>query len=284
MRDAVAIAPSAMSPSAFADILVDGEDLSLEYAWIGAANAASPAIVFLHEGLGSVAMWKGYPATLCAATGMRGLVYSRHGYGRSTPRPRTQRRSVAFMHDEARKILPALLDKLGIVDMPWLLGHSDGGSIALLYASAFPERVAGVVTVAPHVFVEDLSIASIEQARTAYANTDLRRRLARYHDDPDSAFYGWNDIWLDPAFRTWNIERELSFIRCPVLAVQGEDDIYGTMAQIDAIAHQVPHARLLKLADCGHSPHLDQPVALTGAIEVFLRETASAPSRLAART
>ena len=148
---------------------------------------------------------------------------------------------------------------MGVDDPPWLFGHSDGASIALLYAAAFPERVAGVVAVAPHVFVEDVSVASIEQARDAYAATDLRQRLARYHDDPDSAFCGWNDIWLDPAFRAWNIEDMLPRIRCPVLAVQGEDDEYGTMAQIDAIARRVPQARLLKLPACGHSPHRDQP-------------------------
>ena len=176
------------------------------------------------------------------------------------------------MHEQAHAVLPALLARLGIEDPPWLFGHSDGGSIALLYAAAFPARVAGLVAVAPHVFVEDVSVASIEQARIAYEATDLRRRLARYHDDPDSAFRGWNDIWLDPAFRAWDIEECLPRIRCPVLAVQGEDDEYGTMAQVDAIARNVPQARLLKLPACGHSPHRDQPRALTDAVVAFLNE------------
>lgn len=267
----------------FVDVDIDGAMSRLEYAWIDAARTDAPLIVFLHEGLGSVAMWKGYPEALCAAAGTRGLVYSRHGYGRSTPRPSTQRWPVGFMHDEAHNVLPALFERLGIGDRPWLFGHSDGASIALLYASAFPERAAGVVAVAPHVFVEDLSLASIEQARIAYTRSDLRHRLARYHDDPDSAFYGWNDIWLDPAFRDWNIENCLPGIRCPLLAVQGEDDVYGTMAQVDAIARHVPQAKVLKLAGCGHSPHRDQPAALTAAVAAFVREGMDGPSRLAAR-
>ena len=142
------------------------------------------------------------------------------------------------MHREAHAVLPALLAALEVDRAPWLFGHSDGGSIALLHAARFPDRVAGVVALAPHLFVEDVSVASIEDARVAYATTDLKARLARYHDDPDSAFRGWNDIWLDPAFRAWNITAEIAAIRCPVLAIQGEDDQYGTMAQIDAIAAQ----------------------------------------------
>ena len=176
------------------------------------------------------------------------------------------------MHVQAEDVLPALFAQLGIDDPPWLFGHSDGASIALLYAAAHSERVAGLVAVAPHVFVEDVSVASIEQARIAYAGADLKHRLARYHDDPDSAFHGWNDVWLDPDFRSWNIESCLPRISCPVLAVQGEDDEYGTMAQVDAIARLVPQARLLKLPACGHSPHRDQPAALTDAVVTFLNE------------
>jgi len=267
----------------FADLLIDGRAQRLEYAWIGAKRADAPLIVFLHEGLGSLAMWKDYPQALCAAAGMRGLVYSRHGYGRSTPRPATQKWPVEFMHAEAQQVLPALFDRLGVEDPPWLFGHSDGASIALLYAAAFRTRVAGLVAVAPHVFVEDVSVTSIEQARIAYATTDLRQRLARYHDDPDSAFRGWNDIWLDPAFRAWNIEDCLPRIRCPLLAVQGEDDPYGTMAQVDAIARLAPHARLLKLPACGHSPHRDQPAALSEAVVAFLHQSAPAHIAMAAR-
>jgi pimeloyl-ACP methyl ester carboxylesterase len=263
----------------YVDLVVDGRPQRLEYAWVGGAHGDAPVIVFLHEGLGSLAMWKDFPQALCAAAGARGLVFSRYGYGRSTPRPAAEKWPVEFMHVQAERVLPALFAKLGLGRPPWLYGHSDGGSIALLHAAAFPERVAGLVAVAPHVFVEDVSVASIEAARVAYTGTDLPQRLARYHADADLAFRGWHDIWLDPAFRAWNIEDCLARIRCPVLAVQGEDDEYGTMAQIDAIARGVPHARLLKLPACRHSPHRDQPAALTEAVVAFLREPrqASAP-------
>ncbi len=270
----------------FADLDINGRVQRLEYGWIDASRRDAPLIVFLHEGLGSLAMWRDFPQALCAAAGMRGLVYSRYGYGRSTPKPLAEKWPVDFMHEQAHTVLPALFARLGIEDAPWLFGHSDGGSIALLYAAAFPARVAGLVAVAPHVFVEDVSVASIEQARIAYEATDLRRGLARYHDDPDSAFRGWNDIWLDPAFRAWDIEECLPRIRCPVLAVQGEDDEYGTMAQVDAIARNVPQARLLKLPACGHSPHRDQPRALTDAVVAFLNEHRQVPVRpaMAARS
>jgi pimeloyl-ACP methyl ester carboxylesterase len=176
------------------------------------------------------------------------------------------------MHRQAYDVLPALFAAVAMHPRPWLFGHSDGASIALLYAAAFPDRVAGVIAVAPHLFVEDVSVRNIEAARVAYHTADLRARLARYHDDPDSAFWGWNDIWLDPAFRAWNIETEIANIRCPVLAVQGTDDEYGTMAQIDALAARVANVSLVKLADCGHSPHRDQPERLTEAVVGFVRK------------
>ncbi|MGH6608827.1 MAG: alpha/beta fold hydrolase, partial [Burkholderiaceae bacterium] len=157
-------------------------------------------------------------------------------------------------------------------DPPWLIGHSDGGSIALIYAAGFPERVAGLIVLAPHVFVEDLSITSIERARETYLTTDWKVKLARYHSDTDSAFWGWNDVWLDPAFRSWSIESLLSKISTPVLAIQGEDDEYGTMAQVDSIANHVSTAHLLKLPDCGHSPHRDQPQKVIDAIVNFVRQ------------
>ena len=280
---ATATRPAAAATSAggIADIVVADRTLAIEYGWMGTEDPAAPLIVFLHEGLGSLGMWKDYPQSLCAAAGVRGLVYSRPGYGRSTPRAPGEKWPVDFMHRQALDVLPALLAHCGIVRPPWLLGHSDGASIALLHAAAFPERVAGVIAVAPHIFVEDVSIRSIEAARTVYRTTDLPARLARYHADPDSAFWGWNDIWLDPAFRTWNIEDRLPLIRCPVLAVQGEDDEYGTMAQIDDLARHVPQAQLVKLVRCGHSPHRDQPAALNGAIAAFLRRYPAAPSTTA---
>ena len=163
---------------------------------------------------------------------------------------------------QAREVLPALLAKIAPNTRPWMFGHSDGGSIALIHAALFPEKVAGAIVAAPHIFVEDVSIASITQTRETYLQTDFRNKLARYHDDPDSAFWGWNDIWLDPAFRAWTIEALLPQITCPLIAIQGIDDEYGTMAQIDGIARAVSHAQLIKLEHCGHSPHRDQPQAV----------------------
>jgi pimeloyl-ACP methyl ester carboxylesterase len=260
-----------MSEAQTVRIAPAGRSLDIEIAWVGAAHSAAPPLVFLHEGLGSVAMWKDFPARLCQHLGLRGLVYSRFGYGRSTPRPAGERFPVRFMEREAREVLPALLDALGI-ERAQLFGHSDGGSIALLAAAALPGRIGAVVAVAPHVFVEPISVTSIAAARTAYLEQGLRERLARYHDDVDSAFWGWNDVWLDPAFRDWNIEAELDAIRCPLLAVQGEDDEYGTLEQIHAIARRLPKTRLLALANCGHSPHRDRPEALIDAAGAFLRE------------
>jgi pimeloyl-ACP methyl ester carboxylesterase len=265
-----------------APLAAGGRALQIEYAWIDADRASAPLVVFLHEGLGSLAMWRDYPRQLCAAAGTRGLVYSRPGYGRSTPRAPDEKWPVDFMHRQAHDVLAALLAHFEIAERVWLFGHSDGASIALLFAAAYPDRVAGIIAVAPHIFVEEVSIRSIEAARTLYRTTDLRKRLVRFHADPDSAFFGWNDIWLDPAFRRWNIEDRVRHIRCPLLAVQGEDDEYGTMEQIEGIARLVPHARLEKLAACGHSPQRDQPAALTEAVVAFMR--AHAPRARAAST
>jgi pimeloyl-ACP methyl ester carboxylesterase len=247
-----------------------GRPVRIEYQWVGRAERTAPVIVFLHEGLGSVAMWRDFPAQLCEAAGARGLVYSRPGYGRSTPRTADEAWQPDFMHRQAREVLPALLRALD-VERPWLFGHSDGGSIALLYAAAFPDALQGAIVLAPHILVEEISVTSIAQAREAYRSTDLRARLARYHDDPDSAFWGWNDIWLAPAFRDWSIEGELAAIRCPLLAVQGLDDEYGTLEQVRGIARRVPQTQLLELPDCGHSPHKDQPEAVIAAVTAFLQ-------------
>lgn len=258
----------------FAQIQWAGRPVRLEYQWIAPQRVRAPLLVFLHEGLGSVAMWRDFPQHLCDAAACRGLVYSRPGYGRSTPRAADEAWDPDFMHRQAHEVLPALLETLGIdpaTDRLWLFGHSDGGSIALLHAARYPQAVAGLIVLAPHVMVEDISVTSIEQARTAYQTTDLRTRLARYHDDPDSAFWGWNDIWLKPAFRHWSITAELDTIRCPVLAVQGHDDEYGTMEQIREIARCVPRAELLELSDCGHSPHRDQPDRLIAAVTDFIQ-------------
>lgn len=250
-----------------------GRELAIEYTFVGVTHPDAPLIVFLHEGLGSVAMWRNFPAQLCAAIGARGLVYSRPGYGKSTPRPHSQKWGVDFMHVHARDMLPGFLAALGIDtahDKPWLFGHSDGGSIALLHAALFPQSVAGVIVAAPHIFVEDISVASIVQIREAYLQKDLRSKLARYHDDVDSAFWGWNNIWLNPEFRSWTIEALLPQITCPLLAIQGINDDYGTMAQIDRIARVVPHAQLVKIDDCGHSPHRDQAQLVINAVKDFI--------------
>lgn len=255
----------------FADITAGGRTLRIEHEWLAAERNDQPLMVFLHEGLGSLAMWKDFPQRLVDALGWRGLVYSRPGYGRSTPRAPGEAWAPDFMHHQAQQVLPALLAALGIDKPVFLFGHSDGASIALLHAAAFPDRVAGAVLLAPHIEVEDKAIASIEQAREAYAATDLHQRLAKYHDDPDSAFHGWNDIWLHPAFRGWNIAAELEAIRCPLLAIQGLDDEYGTLAQIHGIAAHVPGTTLLELPQCGHWPHRDQPERVIAAVQAFAR-------------
>ena len=244
----------------FVELEVDGRRLRIEHEWLGRERGDAPPLIFLHEGLGSRSMWRDFPQRLCDALACRGLVYSRPGYGRSTPRAPDEHWAPDFMHRQARQLLPALRQALGIEQPAWLLGHSDGGSIALLHAAHRPDAVAGLVVMAPHLFVEPLAVASIERARQAYRHGgDLRARLARHHDDVDSAFWGWNDIWLDPAFRAWNIEAELEAIRCPLLAIQGVNDEYGTLQQIRAIQARLPRTRLLELPQCGHSPHRDQP-------------------------
>ncbi|MDH4062544.1 MAG: alpha/beta hydrolase [Aquincola sp.] len=258
--------------SSFVEIAWAGRSVRIEHAWIDRRRRDAPLVVFLHEGLGSLSMWRDFPGRLCAAAGTRGLVYSRPGYGRSTPRTAEEAWGLDFMHRQAHEVLPALLEALHIDEPVWLFGHSDGGSIALLHAARFTDRVAGAVVLAPHILVEDLSVASIAKARDAYRDTDLRARLARYHDDPDSAFWGWNDIWLHPPFKQWSIEREIETIACPLLALQGIDDEYGTLEQIRGIARRLPKTRLLELPDCGHSPHRDQPERVISAVVAFLQE------------
>lgn len=246
---------------------IDGRRVEVVQLASAHPRAGAPAIVFLHEGLGSVSMWRDFPQRVADATGCEAIVYSRVGYGRSDPI--TDKRSVRYMHDEALHALPRLLDALG-VQAPILFGHSDGASIALIHAGGTRRDMTALVLMAPHVMVEDISVASIAQAKVAYETTDLRARLAKYHADVDSAFRGWNDIWLDPAFRAWNIEQYLPGIRCPILAIQGEDDEYGTMDQVERIARQCRDVDLVKLADCRHSPHKDQPEAVLAAVGEFV--------------
>ena len=230
-----------------------------------------PAIVLLHEGLGSVRLWRDFPAALADATGARVFAFSRFGHGESDPPPRP--RTPRFMHEEALDVLPAVLRAARIAE-PILVGHSDGASIALVNAATHPARA--VVAMAPHVFVEEMCLAEIRAAKRAYETEGLRARMARHHRDPDAAFYGWNDVWLDPAFPRWDITDVLSDITCPVLLIQGVDDQYGTMAQLDAIESRVagPVERLQPPAR--HAPHLEAFEETLAATAAFIRDLAAA--------
>jgi pimeloyl-ACP methyl ester carboxylesterase/GNAT superfamily N-acetyltransferase len=236
----------------------------------GEPNA--PPLVLLHEGLGSVGLWRGFPERLAAATGRRSVAFSRHGHGYSDPpaKPRTP----AFMHEEALELLPELLRELAI-EMPVLVGHSDGASIALIHAAH--HSVTAVVAIAPHVFVEQMCIDEIRVAREAFDNGDLRERMARHHRDPDAAFFGWNDVWLDPTFPEWDITDELERITCPLLLIQGEHDEYGTMAQLDAIERQARGPVQRVHLDCQHSPPTERPTETIEAIVEFLAGLPDAP-------
>jgi len=254
-------------------VFVDVDGQRLECVRIP-GDPGAPTLVFLHEGLGSVATWKDFPERVATATGHPALVYSRLGYGKSSPLPAARRPD--YMHVEALSTLPALLDRLSI-EQPILVGHSDGASIALIHAGAGIRAVRAIVALAPHVFVETLSVESIAKVRDAFESTDLRERLARRHNDVESAFRGWNDIWLSPEFRAWNIESYLPTIGCPMLLIQGKDDEYGTVAQIGAIRRHVPVAvEYLELADCGHSAQRDQPEATLAAIVRFIASVSRA--------
>jgi len=236
------------------------------------AGADRSTLVFLHEGLGCAARWKSLPARIVEATGHPALVFSRYGYGRSERLAAP--RAVDYLHREALETLPDLFAQLDIVD-PILVGHSDGASIALIHTGAAKWPVRALVAMAPHVFVEALTITSIAQARLDFDTTDLARKLGRYHDDPVATFRGWNDVWLHPDFRAWNIESYLAGITCPVLLIQGADDPYGTLAQIDAIERQVRGlVERTILSDCGHAPYIDQADETLNAIVRFLQSEA----------
>ncbi len=240
----------------------------IEYQDLPPTRPGGPELIVLHEGLGSLSMWRDFPEKLAAATGARTVTYSRWGYGNSAPMMIP--RPIDYMHREALEDLPALRDALGIAD-PILVGHSDGGSIALIHAGAGKWKVRALALEAPHVFVEGISIAGIAEAKTEFDRGELRRRLSRYHDDADAVFRGWNNVWLSPEFRQWNIEEFLPGIACPVLAIQGVDDQYGTLKQLDAIERRVkgPFERLV-LAQSGHSPHRDQEKSTLEAMARFI--------------
>jgi pimeloyl-ACP methyl ester carboxylesterase len=241
---------------------------TLGYEWLG-EQRGQPVLVFLHEGLGSIRQWRDFPAQVARATGCRVLVYDRYGYGQSDVL-QEPRRTVQFMHQEGLESLPALLSALEIQD-PILIGHSDGASIALIHAGA-GHKVRGVVAMAPHVFIEPVCLGSIRKAKETFESTDLPEKLGRYHRDARKTFYGWADVWLDPEFESWDIRDEyLPQVRCPVLAIQGRDDEYGTMAQLDEIARRVAGpCELLKLEECGHSPFRDRPEQTLQKINAFV--------------
>jgi len=240
----------------------------LEVVRIPGSRTEAPELVFLHEGLGSVSHWKDFPARVAEATGCPVTVYSRYGSGNSDLLK--EPRGVRNMHEEALQSLPDLLSQLKI-ENPILVGHSDGGSIAIINAGVH-DRVRGLVLLAPHVFVEDLSVASIAEAKAKFETTNLPEKLARHHRDAARTFWGWNDIWLHPDFRSWNIEEYLPRITCPALVIQGLEDQYGTMAQVEAIRRQsAGPVELLALDDCRHSPQRDQPEKVIEAISRFVR-------------
>ena len=243
---------------------IDG--VSLEFRTIP-GDATLPWLVFLHEGLGCVSLWRDFPDKLARRLRMRALIYSRRGYGKSDALESPRKPN--FMHDEALTVLPALLDTLGI-ERPILVGHSDGASIALIHASASHQPVTATVLMAPHVFVEGVTVASIARATEAYETTDLKTRLAKHHGHVNHAFLGWARIWLSPQFTTWSLGSEVSKLATPTLAIQGADDEYGTLAQLDALASAPGPVQRLVLDRCGHSPHRDQEAAVLDAISGFV--------------
>lgn len=268
---------------------IDISGVKLEVAHLPGPSNRAP-LVFLHEGLGSVSMWRQrgrlWPAELCAAAGRAGWMYSRRGYGESDPvadvrgSPRCDgswhigRHEPDYMHREAHDVLPCLLEQLRI-HKPVLVGHSDGATIALLHASRHP--VAACLAMAPHVVVEPMALSAIDQARqlfeaSAHVADGFRHRLARHHRDVDNTFWQWNDVWLSDAFRAFDIRSELRSITAPLLLVQGIDDEFGSMNQLSAICREVPHAICSKLQGCGHSPHRDQPDRLLAEVGAFLKE------------
>ncbi|MEM9011100.1 MAG: alpha/beta fold hydrolase [Pseudomonadota bacterium] len=241
---------------------------ALEYACFGPPPAEAPTLVLLHEGLGCLALWRDFPEALAEATGFGVFVYSRAGYGQSDlvelPRP------LDYMTREAEEVLPALLDAIGF-ERGVLVGHSDGATIAAIYAgSVFDMRVRGLVLMSPHFFTEEMGLAAIAKAKADYAGGDLKARMAKYHRDPDITFRGWNDAWLDPGFAEWNVAEVIDYLRVPTLAIQGRQDEYGTLAQLEELeGRSYAPVDTLILDDCRHAPFLDQRQAVLAEIGAF---------------
>lgn len=246
--------------------MIELDGLRYEYDDVPGSDGRAP-LLFLHEGLGSVGLWRGFHRRIAAETGRRTVAYSRLGHGRSD-RPRDPR-TVSFMSAEAGSVVPALCTALGL-DRPVLVGHSDGATIALLAAASMP--VSGVVVLAPHVLVEEFALAAIRSARDAFETGDLRTRLARHHDDPDAVFRGWNDVWLAPGFRDWDVRDRLSPIAAPVLGIQGDDDPYGSHVHVRSVAERAAGPVTITELGCGHSPHLELPDETATAITGFLAD------------
>ncbi len=257
--------------SALRFVEIDGHTLEVLDIPALAPQQHSPPLVLLHEGLGCVAMWRDFPQQLHVRTGRRVVAYSRRGYGGSTPHPHGARNvyGADYMQIEAIEVAPKVFSALKI-EKPVLIGHSDGATIALIFAATFPSALSKLCVMAPHVFVEDISVRSISEARIAFETTDLLAKLAKYHADAAATFYGWNDVWLSDAFRAFNICAMLPNISAPTLAVQGEGDAYGTMRQIDEIGLKVPSVQIVKLCNCGHAPWREQAATVLSDLSAFL--------------
>lgn len=263
-------------PPEFLEIDWDSRTIAVEYRFISADVNDAPLIIFLHEGLGSLSLWKEFPNRLCRAIGYRGMVYSRPGYGRSTPFDRNADWGIDFMHRQAYEVLPTLLQRLNInpgKDKVWLFGHSDGASIALLYGAANPNTIQGIIAVAPHVMVEDITIDSIRHLERIYRTSKLSKKFAAHHASPDATFDGWCRIWLDHNFRKWSIEADLNAIKVPVLTVQGTDDEYGTAKQISTIGQYTKNTQAYWIKNCGHTPHRTHPDELLDCSATFIQKT-----------
>jgi pimeloyl-ACP methyl ester carboxylesterase len=251
---------------------IEGTERNIEYKRISAQHPAAPLIVFLHEGLGSLSMWEDWPDRLCQATGAAGLVFSRYGYGKSTLRT-DKEWPTDYLEQEARVMLPALFDALEInpkKEKVILFGHSDGGTISLLYSAAYPDLPSAVVVLAPHEFVEEMGTARIAQLKRGFHSNGLAEKLSKHQPDAHAVFTGWSELWLSPRYRDWNIEDCLGRITCPLLAVQGAQDQYGTLEQIRTIMRHVPQAECVILEDCRHVPHQEQPEQLLLHTQRFL--------------
>lgn len=251
-------------------ITVHSHRISMKWIY-GETSPVSPVLVFLHEGLGSITMWRDFPEQICTETGLTGVVYDRPGHGDSDPLP--QHRTPGYLHDEALKYLPLFLEKNSI-DKPLLIGHSDGGSIALLYAAHFPEKAIGIISEAAHVFLEDVSITGIQNAVDKYESANLKKGLIKFHGDKtDAVFYGWAQTWLSPEFRKWNIVDEIKNITAPSLIIQGEEDEYGTGKQVDAIVNNVRgESEKYIIPGCGHVPHFQARDLVTEKMIEFIKK------------